>query len=176
MSVMLAIVTVLCLFLAGSFVLVLRKLVSAGQLPAEQDWVEQASPDRYRPMERLLNDLDFRRLETHPAIGPKMLRRFRAQRVRVFRGYLDCLSLDFSRVCQAVKLLMVESVQDRPDLATLLVKQHITFALRLMMAECSLTVYALGVGRVEVRPLVAALDSMRFELNSLMAAAQPAGA
>jgi hypothetical protein len=176
MSVVLAIAIVLCLFLAGMFVLVFRKLGSSAQLPAEQDWVEQATPDRYRPMERLLTDLDFRRLQGHPAIGPKMLRRFRAQRVRVFRGYLDCLSLDFSRVCQAVKLLMVQSAEDRPDLATLLVKQRLTFAFQLMVAQCCLTGYVLGVGKVEVRPLVAALDSMRLELNSLMLASELAGA
>ena len=176
MSAMLGIVAVLCLFLAGSFALVFRKLASAGQLPAEEDWVEQVSPDRYRPMERLLTDREFRSLEAHPAISPKLLRRFRARRVSVFRGYLESLSVDYSRVCHAVKLLMVQSAKDRPDLAALLVKQRITFTLRLMIVECHLTMYALGLGKVEVRPLVAALGSMRLELNSLLAAAQPAGA
>ena len=176
MGVMLAIISILALFLAASFVVVFRRLAANRQLPAESDWMDQVSPDRYRPMERVLDEQDFRHLAEHPAISQKMLRRFRTERVRIFRGYLSCLSLDYGRVCQAVKLLMVQSARDRADLATLLVEQRAMFTLRLMMAECRLTIYAWGFGNVEVGKLVAALDSMRVELNTLMAAVQPAGA
>jgi len=68
---------------------------------------------------------------------------------------------------------MVQSAQDRPDLASMLVRQRITFTLHLMMAEFGLTLHAVGIGGVDVSKLVAALDSMRLELNGLMAAAQP---
>ena len=71
---------------------------------------------------------------------------------------------------------MVQSAQDRPDLANVLVRQRVTFNLRLLMAECRLTLHAWGLGSVDVAQLVAALDSMRLELNSLMTGVQPSAA
>jgi hypothetical protein len=176
MTLILGIATFFCLLLAGSILLICRKLVVTTNLPRESDWLEQLSPHRYRPLNRLLDESEYSRLKAHPAITPRMLRNIRLHRVRVFRGYLNCLSVDYGRICSAVKLLMVQSAQDRPDLAGLLVRQRVTFTLRLMMAECYLTLHAVGIGSVDVTDLVAALDSMRMELNSLIAAAQPSAA
>jgi hypothetical protein len=176
MTLMIGIATLLCLFLAGSMILVCRKLVVDADLPADDDWVQQLSPARYKPLERLLDVGEYSRLKSHPAITRKMLRSFRNHRISIFRGYLNSLSVDYSRVCQTVKLLMVHSAQDRPDLASLLVKHRVTFTLRFMTAECRLTLHALGIGDVDVAGMVASLDSMRMELHSLMAAAQPTAA
>jgi hypothetical protein len=175
MIVMLAAASTLCVFLAGSFVLIFRKL-ERGQFPAEEGWIGQVSPERYCPMARLLHARDFRRLQDHPVISRKMLRRFRAHRVRAFRGYLECLSTDYSRVSQTVKLLMVQSAKDRPDLATLLLRHRMVFTLHLMIVEGRLALYTMGVGTVEAGHLVTALASMRLQLNSLLAVEQPAGA
>jgi hypothetical protein len=170
MTFVIGIATIFCLFLAGMFFLVCRKLTADANLPAEEDWLQHLSPLRYRPMERLLDAGEYQRLEAHPALTPKMRKRIRSRRVRLFREYLDCLSLDYRRACKAVKMLMVQSAQDRPDLAALLVRQRFTFSLRLVMAETSLTLHGLGVGSVDTAKLVAALDSMRLELNSLLEA------
>lgn len=176
MSIIIGIATIFCLFLAVSVVLVGRKLVGDANLPAEPDWIQELSPQRYRPLERLLDEREYSRLKTHPAITPKMLRSMRSRRIRIFRGYLSCLSVDYGRVCKTVKLLMVQSPQDRPDLAGLLVRQHVTFSIRLAMAEFCLTLHALGIGGMEASKLVAALESMRLELNGLLAATQPSAA
>jgi hypothetical protein len=175
MSFLIGIATILCAILTGLFVALCRKLVSDASLPAEEDWPRNLSPLRYRPMERLLDAAEYRRLEAHPAITRRMLRSIRNRRVRLFREYLHCLSLDYSRVCKGVKLLMVQSAVDRPDLARLLVRQRILFTLRLIMSECKLSLHLLGVGRVDTAELVAALDCMRLHLNSLLDA-QPAAA
>jgi hypothetical protein len=175
MSLLIGIATTLCLFLTGLIVLVCRKLVSPASLPADDDWPQSLSVFRYRPLERLLDDREYRRLENHPAISRKMLRRLRTRRIRLFREYLRCLSLDYGRVCQAVKLLMVHSAVDRADLARVLVRQRLIFTVRLVMSECWLTLHLAGVGRVDATKMVAALDNMRAELNSLLNA-QPAAA
>lgn len=176
MSILIGIATVFCLCLAGSIILVCRKLVVDAHLPAEDDWMQQLSPQRYRPLERLLDEREYARLKAHPAISPKMLRSMRSRRIRIFRDYLSCLSVDYGCVCKTIKLLMVQSAQDRPDLASLLVRQRVTFTLRLMTAEFCLTLHALGIGGVDATKLVAALDGMRLQLNCLMAAAQPSAA
>ena len=165
------------LLLAGVFALVFWKLAaSAVSVPAGEDWLEEISPDRYRPLARLLDPAEYQRLRAHPAFDPKMLRRFRMQRVSAFRGYLRTLSLDYSRVCSGIRSLMVGATQDRGDLAGVLVRQQVIFTFRFMLAQCHLSLHACGIGTVDVADLVGALDSMRLQLNSLMEAAQPAGA
>jgi hypothetical protein len=47
--------------------------------------------------------------------------------------------------------------------------------MRLVMAEFQLTLHVCGMGSVDTAKLVAALDGMRLELNSLVQA-QPAAA
>ena len=175
MSILVGISAIFGLLLAGSFVMVFRKL-AAENLPVDDDWVAQVSSDRYRPMERLLDETEHARLRGSPACTRQMLRRLRSSRIKVFRGYLACLSKDYTRVCSAIKLVLVQSAQDRPDLAGLLVRQRASFTLHLMLAELRLRLYALGVGRVDVVRLVAALDSMRLQLHGLLLATEAAAA
>ena len=167
MSIIVGISAILGLLVAGSFVVVFRKL--AADTPVENDWADQVSADRYRPMLRLLDAREQAELRRNPACTRQMLRRFRSGRITVFRGYLGCLSADYTRVCSAIKLLMVHSAQDRPDLASLLVRQRALFTLHLMMAEGRLRLYGLGIGRVDVGKLVTALDCMRLQLHGLLA-------
>jgi hypothetical protein len=175
MTILVGISAIFALLLTGSFVMVFRKLASEN-LPLDDDWVAQVSGDRYRPMQRLLDETEHARLRRDPACTRQMARRFRTGRIRVFRGYLACLSRDYTRISGTVKLVMVQSQQDRPDLASLLVRQRASFTLRLMMAEFRLQLYALGIGRVDVAKLVAALDSMRLELHTLLLATEAAAA
>jgi hypothetical protein len=166
-----------CSFLAGSLLLVFRKLAAdRGPLLVEDDWFEQLSPDRYRPLERLLDAREYHTLRAHPAFNSRMLRNFRNRRVAAFRGYLSALSLDYGRVCRTARALLAASAQDRPDLAGLLVRQRFTFTLRMILVQGRLSLHAWGVGTVDVGELVSSLASMRLQLNTLIEAAQPAGA
>lgn len=173
MSILVGISAIFGLLLTGSFVMVFRKL-AAETLPGDDDWVKQVSGDRYLPMKRLLDEGEHARLRDHPACTRRMLRRFRTGRIQVFRGYLRCLSADYTRVCTAIKLVLVQSAQDRPDLASLLVRQRISFTLHLMLAELRLRLYSLGIGRVDVAELVSALDCMRLQLHGLLLASEMA--
>jgi hypothetical protein len=177
MIIVVLIALLLTVFLGISFVLVFRKLVAEGRdLPPGSDWMQEVSPGRYRPMQRLLDAVELDFLEKHPAISRKIVRQFRAKRMQVFRGYLRNLSLDHSRVCAAIRALMACSLNDRPDLGRLLIRQRLTFTFHFMLAHFRLTLHGLGVGTVNVGNLVAGLERMRLELNSLLVAAQPAAA
>src|SRR4051794_39398056 len=127
MTLMISIASLFCFLLAVSIVLVCRKLVVDANVPEDGDWVRQLSPTRYNPMARLLDEDEYARLKAHPAINAKMLRNLRSRRITIYRGYLRTLSADYGRVCKTTRLLMVQSAQDRPDLATLLVRQRINF-------------------------------------------------
>lgn len=162
---------------AAAFLWVFRRLAGPRRDPAlEGDWLAHFSPDKYRPMARLLDDADFTFLAAHPAYSPRMARRLRAERRRVFRGYLRSLERDFGRISGAIQLLMLHSEIDRPDLATMLVRQRVRFAYFILTLQVRLALDAVGLRGVNVRPLLGALDALRGELQQLVPVAVPSAA
>src|ERR1035438_10834496 len=87
---------------------------------------------------RLLDFRDIEFLRSQAGFSPKMEGKLRAQRAQIFRGYLRCLDMDFQRVCMALKLVLLHSEQDRPDLSAVLVQYQIMFAAGLLAARCRL--------------------------------------
>lgn len=163
------------LLLGGSFVVVFRKLAQQGRDWAlEEEWIEDASGERYSPMRRLLDAAELDALQSHPGLSRRLVRQFRSHRIQLFRGYLRSLSRDHGRICSAIRALMAHSTQDRPDLARVLIRQRLSFTFHFMTAHLRLTLHGVGVGTADAGKLLAGLDCMRAELNSLLAAAQPA--
>jgi hypothetical protein len=163
-------------FLLALF-LVIRRIGFAGSdLPVTAEWIDELSIERYRPMARLLDGSDMEFLRSQPGFTPKILSKLRSQRCQIFRGYLRCLQGDFGRVCSAIKLVMLQSKHDRPDLAAALIRHQLMFATGMITAHCRLTLYSWGLGRVEVSGLVKSFDKMRLELRTLIPAAVPMGA
>ena len=126
------------------------------------------SLDKYKPMERLLREDDFRFLAAQPGYSPQLGRRFRTERRRIFRGYLRNLKRDFGRVSLAFQLLIVHSAEDRGDLASMLIRQRFLFALGMLAVEGRLLLHAAGVGTVEVSGLIRSLEEMQFQMRQLL--------
>ena len=167
--IVISIVVLAALILAT--VAVLRKLGSADHsLPVTAEWIDQLSTDRYRPMMRLLDSRDIEFLRSQAGFTPAMESKLRAQRCRIFRGYLRCLNIDFKRVCMTLKLVLVQSEQDRPDLSAVLVHHQILFASGLLAAYFRLFLYRWGLGTVDASSLVQIFDVMRIELRNLVPA------
>jgi hypothetical protein len=155
--------------LAVAVIALVRRLgQSASKLPVTAEWIDALSTERYRPMVRLLDSSDIEFLRSQPGFTRKMEAQVRAQRCRIFSAYLDCLDTDFKRVCLALKLVMAQSSQDRPDLAAALIHQQVIFASGLLGARFRLCLYRLGICSVDVSSLVTIFDSMRLELRSLV--------
>jgi hypothetical protein len=156
---------------------VVRRIGSAGRtLPVTAEWIDELSMERYRPMLRLLGEEDLRFLRAQPGFTPRMAARLRAQRCQIFRGYLRSLSTDFGRVCGAIKLLMLQSRRDRPDLAVVLVRSQMIFAMSMLLVYCRLALYRCGICGVDVSSLVQTFDLMRVELRQLVPASVSLGA
>ena len=171
---MISAITVLIMILA---VLILgiaagvRILGSADRsLPVTAQWIDELSADRYRPMMRLLDSGDIEFLRSQAGFTPKMESKLRAQRCQIFRGYLRCLDLDFQRVCTALKLVLVQSEQDRPDLSVVLLHNQLLFAAGMMGVHFSLILYRWGVWTADADRLVRIFDGMAFELRHLVLA------
>ena len=99
--------------------------------------------------------------------APGLKRDLRANRRRIFRSYLRCLSKDYSRLFGGVRWIMVNSAVDRPDLAILLSRQRRTFAIAMCRIEWKLALHAMGFDgiKVDVSGLVGAVDNLTGIIN-----------
>jgi hypothetical protein len=68
----------------------------------------------------------------------------------------------------AIRVILVQSEHDRPELASALIRRQAMFALAVWSVRCRLYMHAAGIGTVDIRSLVGALDSMRAELGQLI--------
>ena len=134
------------------------------------------SLEKYRPMERLLREEDFRFLSAQPGFSAQLGRRFRAQRRQVFRGYLRSLRKDFGSLFRACQMLMVHAAEDRGDLAKILVRQRLMFAMGMLAVEGRLLLHVAGIGAVDVRELVGCLEAMQTQIRLTLAPLQTATA
>jgi hypothetical protein len=118
-------------------------------------------------MERLLEDADYQYLASKTGNNRTLEKQLREKRLGIFHSYITCLSQDFTRICRAIKKIMVDSQVDRPDLAGLLMKQHFIFTLTVLSIEVRLVLYNVGIGTPDGRDLVDSLDAMCGQLRTL---------
>jgi hypothetical protein len=165
---------IVCLVLAFTVPLLVRKVaVSGGSMPVTAEWIDELSIERYRPMIRLLDGGDLEFLRSQPGFTSAMASKLRVQRCQIFKGYLRCLEADFGRVCGAIKVLMLQSRNDRPDLAAALVRHQATFLWGMSVVQVRLLLYRWGVCAVDVTRLVELFDTMRLELRTMVPSAMP---
>ena len=154
----LAVITAACF--AVQLFFRLRALRSGESLSAPMNLA-----DRYRPMLRLLSESD-----TNLVSGNPVLRRtVRSQRRKLFRRYLTCLTRDYGYLLHGIRVAMVQSGVDRPDLARAVAKNRIRFALAICRIEYRLALYTLGLGTVDVSGLLRAFDTLRAPMPSFTA-------
>ena len=68
------------------------------------------------PLEKLKpTDISF--LSERPALTRTFVRELRRERRKILREYLRSLRCDFNRTCADIRAAMVQSCEDRPDLA-----------------------------------------------------------
>jgi hypothetical protein len=162
------------ILLGLAFGALFARLISRDRIdrfPGESD--EIFSLARYRAMDRLLSEEDQNFLRMQPGWNRRKAKNFRKTRIRIFRAYVQQLSADFNKICKAIKLLMVTSEVDRPDLAGLLMKQKFLFVVGMISVEFKLTLYGFGWRSVEVQDLMRTLKTMRSHVQTFAAIAQP---
>jgi hypothetical protein len=172
MTVLTTILVALLAFLAAATIVLVRKMGSGGHsLPVTAEWISDLSTERYKPMLRLLDSADIEFLRSQPGYTPKMETKLRMQRCQVFRGYMRYLNTDFQRICMALKILMAQSEQDRPELASVLMHQQLLFTSGMLAIHCRLFMYRWGICNVNVASQMRIFESMRAELCNLVPSA-----
>jgi hypothetical protein len=167
-----AIATILIL-IVGVMLLVSRLGSEKRVLPVTTEWLSELSTERYRPMLRLLDATDFQFLRAQKGFTSEMERRLRRQRVQAFRGYLRLLVADFDRIVAALRVILVQSAQDRPELASLVLQRRLSFAMGLIEVQCRLALFGLGWSRVDVSGLIQLFEGMRLDLHKLVPMSSP---
>jgi hypothetical protein len=148
---------------AGFAILYLSKL-SALRVSSPSSF---ARAGRYRPMLRLLSEDDF-----VPVLRNKqLLRRLRAERTAIFRGYLRCLARDYGGLLAGLRMAAVQSSVDRPDLARAILRNRMLFASLLCRLDMMLFLHCAGIRGIDVTGLVETLDALRAQ--TAIAAATP---
>jgi hypothetical protein len=139
------------------------------------EWLDTFSLERYAPMERLLNESDFAFLASQPGYREETGKRLRAERRKIFRGYLRSLVRDFNQLMRIGRMMVVFSAHDQQEFAHDLLRQQVKFYARVGALELKLVLYPLGWRGVDVRGLLASLGAMRARVQDLTMPAAPLG-
>jgi hypothetical protein len=159
----------------ATILLMVRKLAGPATVSqCDPEWISNFSVARYRPMMRLLDEADYAFLASQPGYSKKYINRLRAERRAIFRAYLRNLVRDFHRLHMAARMVLVYAPQDRSDLAVKLMRQRFLFMFAVVAIELRLVLHTLGIGTVDVRNLLSALDNMRLNIGDLADVQSPA--
>lgn len=127
-------------------------------------WLFDFSISRYKPMERLLDEGDYRFLASQPGYRPEIGRKLRKTRRQIFRGYLRRMVRDFNRIHAAARVMVVHSPADSSELAAVLFKQRLVFAYAVSAVRVRLVLHTVGIGTVDVSGLIRSFDEMRLQV------------
>lgn len=162
---MLVTVGAIAIVLLAAFFALFFKLASRlDSLAISPAWLDEFSVETYAPMERLLDASDFRFLAAQPGYRPEIGKRLLSERRRIFGQYLRMLIRDFNQLHFFARLMLVHSVQDRPELARELFRQQVRFYFAVCLVRCKVALYPLGWTAVDVPKLLHALERMRSQI------------
>ncbi len=142
--------------------MILRRRQSAPAL--DSDEAAGFSLDRYQPMGRLMAEEDLVFLKSQPGYRAEMGERWKRERRRIFRLYLAELKADFRRLHARARELVAASGADSAPLLEILMKQQFTFMMATTALEFRLMLQWIGVGRVDITPLIELVEAMRVDL------------
>lgn len=163
------------LVLAAVTAFVFHRLVtSAAAVEAPVDFLNTFSPERYRPMLRLLSEEEFLFLAAQPGYRKDLGKAFRRNRIRIFRAFLARVDRDFRRLHAAARAALVCSPDAQTELASLLVRQRLTYLRATLAIEFRLGLYRLGLAPMELPGMVELLEGMRSQLAAATPQTAPA--
>src|ERR1017187_4571087 len=104
-----------------------RHFAAPQPISVTSEWLYRLSIDAANLL-RLLAEDRVQFSPTQPDFTPKLATKLRIQRCQLLDEHLRHLRNDFKLISMALKVIIVESKHDRPDLATVLVRNQMTFA------------------------------------------------
>lgn len=136
------------------------------ELP-DAEWLSSFSPERYRPMLRLLSEEDYDWLASQ-GLDSKSIAALRNERRAIFRTYLSNIARDFSYMNLMAQSLLLTLSDDQPELVVKLVTVRVSFQRTMLMVRTHLLLNRLGLHAVDASSLVAGLEEMHGGLQKLL--------
>ena len=157
----------LALAVGCGFAALLRQTPSRGRFPkATPEWVNTLSTAKYRPMERLLTDDDFNFVGSQPRVQLENGQEVEGA-TAPHPSNVSALDQDFHRLCDGLRMVMLSSTQDRPDLAVALFKQRVSFTIGLALVRLRIAMHATDWATADIRALVDTLHAVRDQFQQL---------
>jgi hypothetical protein len=119
-------------------------------------------------MARLLSDHDLDFLKAQPGFRPEIGKKFRRERRRIFRLYLQELARDFHRLHAHARAVVASLPAEHSALVGVLLRGQLRFWYEIASLEMRLTFSEVGVS-VDARALVEAIGAMHAEIKRLSA-------
>jgi hypothetical protein len=135
---------VVCTGFVLAMVKLTRHFAAPQPISVTAEWLDELSIDTANLL-RLLDEERPQSFRSQPDFTPKMATKLRIQRCQLFHKRLRHPKNDFKLICMALKVIIVESKQDRPDLAWVLVRNQMTYAYGMMMVRFQLVRYRYGL-------------------------------
>jgi len=151
-------------FASISIVLIRRRPES--ETP-DADWFQNFSADKYRPMQRLLDERDYIFLKAQPGYHPSIARNLRRQRQKVYRAYLRSLVKDFNRFHAAAVAMLLTSETDRPELAVELTRIKAQFQMAVFAVRVRLVMNSVGLVKMNGSAPAEALRALETATREL---------
>src|SRR5690242_1729060 len=172
MSVALIFTPVVLFLLTAIFLVpILARLLRRSDLAeVTPEWLENFTAASYYPMEGLLAEEDFRFLSRQPGFDLSLYRKLRADRLRIFRQYLNRLIGDFNRLHAVARFFVIQGTEDQSEILKQLIWLRIRFSASVLRVEASYLLCRFGGHMLAVDTLIARLDEMSQQLNTISAA------
>lgn len=131
------------------------------------EWFESFHTSCYQPMQGLLAPDDFKFLSSQPGFDPSLFRKLRQDRLRIFRGYLNRLIVDFNRLHTLARHIISQNPEDQSALFTKLMTLRLRFWVAIMQVEFSYLLCRFGMQYIPVRGALQHLEEMSRHLTAL---------
>lgn len=123
----------------------------------------QSIAEYYLPMTRILDASELEVARELAGERTADFERFRRARIMAFQSYLSDMRLDFHRIEFKMHYLLLSASQQEADLVGKLNSLKAKFRYQLLRIEIKLIFFRLGIGTIEIEPLVLMLQ--QFEEN-----------
>jgi hypothetical protein len=121
-------------------------------------------------MQGLLAEEDFNFLCRQPGFDLSLYRKFRRDRLRIFKQYFNRLILDFNRLHATARAILASSPEDCSEFVTQLIWLKIRFSVAVMRVEANYLLCLIGFRSLAVGALIVRLEEMSAQLTSIAAA------
>jgi hypothetical protein len=116
-------------------------------------------------MERLLRESDYEFLSAQPGFHPRIAWELRAERRKIFNGYLSSMIRDFNTLSRMARLFAVYATEDRSDYLRTIFWMRMRFYCRVVDTQIRLTLAPLPVGQIDIHGLIGQIAALRENLE-----------